>query len=81
MNLAQMELISLTNNPSKVPEENIPYSFLYEQHLIEKTMEQALKIKPNTADIIDLMPKKYPIVIHKPPYKTMLDILREKKRI
>ena len=75
-----MELIILTNN-SKVPEENIPYSFLYEQHLIEKTMEQALKIKPNTAEIIDLMPKKHPIISHKPPYKTMLDILREKKRI
>ncbi|MFC1505801.1 hypothetical protein ACFLQ6_01890 [Thermoproteota archaeon] len=81
MNLEQMELIILTNNSSKVPEENIPYSFLYEQHLIEKTMEQALKIKPNTADMIDLMPKKYPIVPLKPPYKTMLDILREKKRI
>ncbi|OGD54372.1 hypothetical protein A3K80_08570 [Candidatus Bathyarchaeota archaeon RBG_13_38_9] len=71
----------MTNNSSKVPEENIPYSFLYEQHLIEKTMEQALKIKPNTADIIDLMSKEYPIAPHKPPYKTMLDILREKKRI
>jgi hypothetical protein len=81
MNLEQMELIILTNDSSKVPEENIPYSFLYEQHLIEKTMEQALKIKPNTADIIDLMPQKYPVAPPKPPYKTMLDILREKKRI
>lgn len=76
-----MELIILTNNSSKGPEENIPYSFLYEQHLIEKTMERALKIKPNTGDINDLMPKNHPIAPHKPPYKTMLDILREKKRI
>lgn len=76
-----MELIILTNNSAKGPEANIPYSFLYEQHLIEKTMEQALKIKPNTAEIIDLIPKKHPITPDTSPYKTMLDILREKKRI
>jgi hypothetical protein len=81
MNLEQMELIILTNNSAKIPEENLPYSFLYEQHLIEKTMEQALKIKPNTAEIIDLIPKKHPITQHTSPYKTMLDILREKKQI
>ena len=66
---------------SKELAENIPYSFLYEQHLIEKTMEQASKIKPNEADITDLMPKKHPITPTKRPYKTMLDILREKKHI
>ena len=71
----------MKSNSSKELPENIPYSFLYEQHLIEKTMEQALKIKPNEADIIDLMPKKHPIIINKRPYRTMLDILREKKRI
>jgi hypothetical protein len=81
MHLEQMELTIMKNNSSKSLEENIPYSFLYEQHLIEKTMEQALKVKPNTAEIIDLMPKKHPIIPHKRPYKTMLDILREKKRI
>lgn len=71
----------MRNNSSKDLAENTPYSFLYEQHLIEKTMEQALKFKPNTAEIIDLMPRKHPITPHKRPYKTMLDILREKKRI
>jgi hypothetical protein len=71
----------MKSNSSKELNANIPYSFLYEQHLIEKTMEQALKIKPNEADIIDLMPKKHPISLNKRPYRTMLDILREKKRI
>ncbi|WP_455369947.1 hypothetical protein [[Eubacterium] cellulosolvens] len=71
----------MKSNSSKEPAENIPYSFLYEQHLIEKTMEQALKVKPNTAEMVDLMPKKHPIAPDKRPYKTMLDILREKKRV
>jgi hypothetical protein len=74
-------MITMKNESSKEIADNIPYSFLYEQHLIEKALEQALKIKPTIAEMDELMPKKHTITPHTRPYKTILDILREKKRI
>jgi hypothetical protein len=71
----------MKNGSSKELADNIPYSFLYEQHLIEKALEQALKIKPNMAEIDELMPKTHTITPHTRPYKTILEILREKKCI